>query len=311
MIRFFNNHSMTDKANYKKAQEFLDIENFIDYYIANIYSANADWPGNNNAFWRYKPDNVGYDDSAVWYQDGRFRWILKDMDWGFGLMINQTHNTLLHAMSENVGGGRGMGGGPGGGFSSAETTLMFRKLLENEEFRAKFINRFCDVMNTNYEMQTVINTINEMQASIAPAIPEQAIRFPSSVRNVSSWEASVERMRQFASERTGYIRGFLQSRFALSNIVPVTLKTDPSSGYVRINNTNITSGTRGVYDPSLWSGNYFSGTTQTLTAVPSKGSKFVRFVVTDTASNTVTEHHNSKIDIKLGSEGTIVEAVFE
>ena len=66
MIRFFNNHSLTDDANYKKAQEYLDIDNFVDYYIANIYSANADWPGNNNSFWRYKPDNGNYDDSAVW-----------------------------------------------------------------------------------------------------------------------------------------------------------------------------------------------------------------------------------------------------
>ena len=309
MLRFFNTHSMTDKVNYKKALEYLDVENFIDYYIANIYSANADWPGNNNSFWRYKPENGGYDDSAVWYQDGRFRWVLKDMDWGFGLMINQTHNTLLHAMNENAGGGRG--GGMGGGFSSPETTLMFRKLLENDEFRATFINRFCDVMNTNYETQTILSTIDKMQSFIEPVIPEQVARFQGSVRSVANWEASVERMRQFARERTGYVHGFMQHRFALSNLVRVALKTDADNGYIRINNTNITTGTRGVYDPSIWIGSYFAGTTQTLTAVPTKGSTFTKFVVTDVASGKITEHNNSTIDIKLGSAGTIVVAEFE
>jgi hypothetical protein len=85
MYSFFDSYSMTEDANYQKAQEYLDIDNLTDYYIANIYSANTDWPGNNNVLWRYKTDNGGYDSTAVWYQDGRFRWVMKDMDWGFGL----------------------------------------------------------------------------------------------------------------------------------------------------------------------------------------------------------------------------------
>jgi len=50
---------------------------------------------------------------------------------------------------------RGQGGG-NSGFTSAESTLMFRKLLENEEFLEKFMNRFCDVMNTNNDTDTVV-----------------------------------------------------------------------------------------------------------------------------------------------------------
>lgn len=315
MIRFFNNNSMTAGENYKKAQAYLDIDNIIDYFIANIYSANTDWPANNNVFWRYKTDNGGYDDSAAWYRDGRFRWVAYDMDWGFGLMASQTHNTLLHAMYENAGDGmffgRGGFGGGMGGFTSAESTLMFRKLLENNEFRGKFINRFCDVMNTNYETQTVIAAIDEMRTLIKPAISEQAIRFPGSVRNVNSWEASIETMRQFARERAGYMRGFLQGRFSLSYIAPLTLKTNADAGYIRINNTNIKSGTRGVHDPSSWSGGYFAGTVQTLTAVPSDGRTFVKFIVTDAASGTTTECDDGTIEITLRDGGNIVEAVFK
>jgi len=312
MRDFFDSSSLTSDENYKKAQEYLDIDNFIDYYITNIYSGNTDWPGNNNVFWRYKTDNGGYDSTAVWYMDGRFRWVIKDMDWGFGLQTTQSNNTLLHALNESSsssGEGRNQGGGMG--FTSAESTLFFSKLLENEEFKATFINRFCDIMNTNYDVDTVVAAIDAMKAEIEPAISEQANRYPSSVSSVSSWETSINKMIQFAQERTGYMQGFLQSRFSLSDIVNVTLNTDSGSGYIRINDTDITAGARGVTDASSWSGGYFAGTTQTFTAVVLDGHTFVKFIVTDTASGTVTEYTDSTINVTLGSGGTVVQAVFK
>jgi len=310
MIAFFNSNSMTDEVSYLKAQEYIDIDNLIDYYITNIYSGNTDWPANNNEFWRYKTDNGGYDDTAEWYMDGRFRWIIKDMDWGFGLMGQTSSDTLAHAMNESSSGEGGRGGG-NSGFTSAESTLMFRKLLENEEFLEKFINRFCDVMNTNYDTDTVVALINEMKTAIEPAIEEQSNRYPSSVSSVSSWESNVEKMIQFAQERTGYVQGFLQSRFSLSDIVTVTLNTDSGAGYIRINDTDITVDTRGISDASSWNGSYFGGTTQTFAAVALNGHTFVKFVVTDTASGTAAEYTDSTIEVALGSGGTVVQAIFE
>jgi len=310
MIAFFNSNSMTDGASYLKAQEYVDIDNLIDYYITNIYSGNTDWPANNNVFWRYKTDNGGYDDTAKWYMDGRFRWVIKDMDWGFGLMGQISSDTLAHAMNENSSGTGGRGGG-NRGFTSAESTLMFRKLLENEEFLEKFINRFCDVMNTNYDTDTVVALINEMKAAIEPAIEEQSNRYPSSVSSVSSWESNIEKMIQFAQERTGYVQDFLQSRFSLPDVVTVTLNTDSAAGYIRINDTDITVDTRGVSNASSWSGSYFGGTTQTFTAASLDGHTFVKFIVTDTANGMTAEYPDSIIEVTLGSGETVVQAIFE
>ena len=312
MINFFNNNSLSDAVNYKKAQEYFDVDNFIDYYIANIYSGNEDWPGNNNQFWRYKTDNGGYDAKAVWYMDGRFRWMMKDMDWGFGYFVQYNSNTLSHALNESSGGGmnRGMGGGMRG-FTSPESTLMFRKLVENTEFLTKFINRFCDVMNTNYEINTVIAKINEMKSAIEPAIPEQSNRYPLSVSSVGSWENNVKTMIEFAKRRTGYIQSYLANRFSLSEIVSVTLNTDSVKGYIRVNSTDITTGARGVADASSWSGGYFSGTTQTFTAVPLDGRQFEKFLVTDTASGASKEYLTDTINVTLGDGGITVWAVFQ
>lgn len=103
----------------------------------------------------------------------------------------------------------------------------------------------------------------------------------------------------------------MQSKFSLSDVVTVTLNIDSEAGYIRINDTDITTDTRGVSDASRWSGSYFAGTTQTITAVPMEGHAFVKFVVTDTASGTTTEYSDSNIEAILGSSGTVVQAVFE
>jgi len=83
------------------------------------------------------------------------------------------------------------------------------------------------------------------------------------------------------------------------------------TGNIRVNDTSITTGTRGVSDVSSWSGSYFVGTTQTFTAVPLDGYTFVKLIVTDAADGTSTEYTDSSIEVTFGSGGTVVQAVFE
>ena len=52
----------------KKVEKGLDIDNYIDYHIAQIYYSNTDWPGNNTKIWRSRNN------------DGQWRWILYDTD---------------------------------------------------------------------------------------------------------------------------------------------------------------------------------------------------------------------------------------
>lgn len=369
---FFENNSLKEAANYQKAQEYIDVDNFIDYQIANIYSGNTDWPANNNVFWRYKTDNGGYDAEAEWYKDGRYRWVLKDMDFGFGLMGQVSNDTLAHAMSEaegrgGFGGGAGRGngeknengaftlpegftppegfalptgmtlpaellpvdiagerqpggagapgegGGPGGGggFTNAKSTLIFRRLLENEDFFHQFINRFCDVMNTNYDPDYVTAQIEAYQARIATAMTEQVTRYPSAISSIETWESNIAKMTSFVQGRRPYVEGFLTEAFSLGNVVEVSLKTDSSAGYLSINDSPISNETKGVSDPSSWSGSYFSGTTQTLTATPTAGHTFVKWIVTDTATGSAKEYTDPSIQVTLGKAGTAIQALFQ
>jgi hypothetical protein len=69
------NQNLATLANYQALKSKLDLDNFADYYLLNIYSAMWDWPENNFAFARERstgPDSV-------------FRYLVWDAEGGFNI----------------------------------------------------------------------------------------------------------------------------------------------------------------------------------------------------------------------------------
>lgn len=60
MVTFFRTSPMTNSANYLAGMRRLDLTNFVDYLLVNIYGANGDWPGNN---WRAARERS---DKGIW-----------------------------------------------------------------------------------------------------------------------------------------------------------------------------------------------------------------------------------------------------
>ena len=101
----------------------------MDYKIAQIYFDNQD-AGGNIKYWRPQTPS------------GRWRWVLYDTDWGFGLHDEKAYNNNSLAFHTAT-------GGPA--WPNPEwSTFILRNLLKNEEFQNQFINRFCDAMNTSF-----------------------------------------------------------------------------------------------------------------------------------------------------------------
>lgn len=54
MITFLSIKNMAYVPNYEYIKSIVDIDEYIDYQVAQIYSANGDWPGSNVKLWREK-----------------------------------------------------------------------------------------------------------------------------------------------------------------------------------------------------------------------------------------------------------------
>ena len=277
LLSYISKNDLSDARHYEYIQTQMDVDNYIDYLITEIFAGNDDWPENNLYFWRKTTDKHAPDTS--YGQDGRWRWMLFDMDFGFGLsggVENHKLNTLELAQQPGWSG------------------FLFRSLLGNEEFRTEFINRFADHMNSTFKTERVISVIDQTQAVLRPEMEEFFIRWDSREDSLEKWEEEVGVMRMFAQKRPESVRQHIMDQFGLNGTAILIANTDQEKGYIQINSIDITPNLPGVENPSSWSGIYFKGVPLTITAVPRPGYRFSNWEG--------IEHEGLEITIELNED---------
>lgn len=197
MLDFLKSSDMTIKENYEHVQTLMDVDNFIDYNILQIYSNNSDWIDSNLKIWRYKNDTIDFDDDYTPYGlDGRWRWIVYDMDEAFNFSSGSTNrlNRILKSPPEII---------PPWG------NLIIKSLLKNEEFKEKFTRRFVFHYNSTYLPERVIPIIDSFETGIEAEIPRHAVKWGNKVikgdwvsfKNIDAWRANIQVMRDFTLDR--------------------------------------------------------------------------------------------------------------
>ena len=106
--------NLTIPQNYSAVERLLDIDNFIDYIMLNVYANTGDWPHNN---WRAARERVP---GAKW------RFLVWDAEWSFG-------NNGRSVTGNNLTSGPLAGG--------ADIAVFYRALQKNPEFRMRFADR--------------------------------------------------------------------------------------------------------------------------------------------------------------------------
>lgn len=189
LLDFLQKNDLSDPVNFAYVQSQMDVENFMDLQIAQIYFDNQD-AGGNIKFWRPQTPT------------GRWRWILYDMDYGFGL--NDDHAYRNNSLAFHT-----KPDGPNWP-NPPWSTFILRKLLENKEFERAFVNRFADRLNSDLSEHEVSRTIEKFYRRLLPEMPRHFARW-NLKRNV--WEDEVAELRIFALERPRYLRRFLEEKF--------------------------------------------------------------------------------------------------
>lgn len=241
---FFNMHSFIvngspQSDNYLPAvKNMLDVENFVDYFIAETYYGNADWVGdweNNIKLWRP--------------HGGKWRYIMWDVDWGMGLFHPATKNFLSIARNPN---------------HPNPHSEMFNSLLGNTEFRNYFVNRYADLINTIYQQDHVQAELYKMRDEVAPIMERHFNKFGGSL---IQWHSAIQSVLTFNQARMGNVRDQVQQMFALPSQVDVELDVQPA-GAGKIKISTVTP------DKLPWKGVYFNGVPVTITAMPNPGYTF-------------------------------------
>jgi hypothetical protein len=241
-LRFMQTADLAQPENYAFLQSQIDIDNFIDYHILQIYAANSDWPRRNVK--QFRPRTQG----------GRWSWILWDVDWSFGKwhrvwqssyefnMIDWLYNRDREKLERG--------------------SRPLRKLLENPDFRAAFLARTSDLLNTVLEPERVVSRIDRLANELRADIPYELASWP----HAGSWEDHVQYLREFAERRPDALRQNMVDGFGLAGTDALTFNAPATGrGSVAVN---------GLLVPEYWRGIYFRGTTVDITAVPQPGFRF-------------------------------------
>jgi hypothetical protein len=267
-IHYIQTHGAQDAAHYAWIGTRIDLDSFIDHQIANIFAANLDWPGNNVDLWRLR--TAAYLPGAPSGHDGRWRWMLKDMDVTFGLTTGGDwhHDTLAFAAAPD---------GPAWP-NPPRSTFLFRSLLENESFRQRFINRFADLLNSAFLPEETTAIITAAVAAIAPEIPEHINRWRAPAL-LSDWNGQTGLLVRFAAERPAVQWQQLREFFSLPGEYTLTVAVNNrQQGHVRVNTLHLQPGLAGFSaDSPSWTGRYFQNVPVTLHAIPAPGHRFVRW----------------------------------
>lgn len=243
LIDYVTNAIPTDAEFYDTVAAQMDIENFIAYEVLQIYIANTDWPERNIKFWK-TPGN-------------KWRWILYDTDFGFGLYQNSVlDNSIEYATASST---RGESNPPW-------ATLLLRKLIQNPQFQQQFISYFADQLNSRFTPENVATVITTLAEQIGTEIPLQSARWASG-RNFWNWQNEIDQLINYGNTRPEYMWLHLQDFFDLT--APTTLSIvglDTVAGSVLVNSV--------VVQEAIWSGDYFSEIPVTVTAVANPGYTF-------------------------------------
>ncbi len=152
LMNFIKLNDLAKQENYTYVSSRIDVPNYIDYNIAELFLANADWPGNNSMYWKSQASGT------------KWRWILHDMDGAF--FDAETDMFKLATDSTQT-------AWPNPSWS----TFLLRNMFLNYHFRRQFMCRAIELFESDFHPDTMIRKAIEFNELFLPEIEEHMARW--------------------------------------------------------------------------------------------------------------------------------------
>ena len=195
---FYAEHGHT-LAEYDK---WMDTMEFLNLMLVNLYYNNRDFPGNNIVMWRPRSE------------DGRWRWIMKDTDFGLGLYgVSASYNSIKWVYDPNY--------DPDTNWANQyDHTRLFRRLMDDADFKREFIDRAAIYMG---------DWLNERgtRAVWDPLYDAIKYEYPYHRELINKWwpkyDDELNNARSWIAQRTGYFYKYIADYYGLGSPLPLTI----------------------------------------------------------------------------------------
>ena len=246
-------------------EQWMDVSEYLNIMIMNLFYGNIDFPGNNIVFWR---PNKGDKDSGL---PKRWRFIAKDTDFGLGLYGRKPNYNTIEMLynpsydTEN-----------NWAFTEPATRLI-KHMLADPDILNLFIDKSCvymgDFMNASGTGEMIDKIKDEALEEFAAHrvkynggnINNQRTNITNKFNDAKKWLTGgytefdwTTHQNITYSSRTDYFYEYIRSHWNLGTAIPVTINlTDDNQPIENIPDEVLINGiklTRGVFDGKLFKG---------------------------------------------------------
>jgi hypothetical protein len=296
------------KAEY---EQWMDVSEYLDVMIMNLFYGNIDFPGNNIVFWRPNDDDTKSGLPKIW------RFIVKDTDFGLGLYDRKndfnTIDMLYHPEKHQ-----------GEAWANTEpATRLFRNMMEDPELRQMFIDKCCVYMGDFMNAKGTGEIIDIIKAEAMDEFVAHRAKYPTwsgNSRNeindkfemAKKWLAGYTESSWWGTttykSRPDNFLDFLSAQYNLGTAFPVTINKGVADvpEDVTVNGIKLSEG---VFDGKL-----FPNRQLTITATAPEGKTIAGWKVTTTptsGSKQTKNYEGSKLVLTPAScKSMSIEAIF-
>ena len=173
LLDWLEDADLSDSTNYAYVGGLIDIDNFIEYQILETFIANNDWPANNQRCWQ-----TGDSKWRFAFFDGDYALLQEDYD---------VFDNACYVMNDQW-------------HTGGRSTLLFRRLLENNDFKQRFQSRVDELCNNEFQYENVAPYLDEVMEAIRLEVPNQVDRY-AYPENLYMWEWGCSLVRDFLRSR--------------------------------------------------------------------------------------------------------------
>ena len=214
MMDWLQTADLTVDENYQTLCALIDVDCFIDYYCLELFIANNDWPANNMRCYQWR--------------DGKWRWIFYDGD---DALAKMDEDVIYYATTTD----------DLGWPTDSRSTLMFRKLLDNEQFENCFVDRFKQLLSSQFSYASTKPLFDAAAERVRAEVPQQGERF-NRPRRLRDWESAIAKNDDFLKHRVNNIRGRLGDLFYIDDTSLVFSDLYPNPAHYELQLTLVSEG---------------------------------------------------------------------
>ncbi len=235
LLEWIATHDLSDETHYAYVETQMEVRDFSDYAILQLYFG-------------FPPDRF----NAARPRTGGGRWF-----WLYGSFRDEW---TLGSDEESI-------LAPG----NDDLNRLLQGLLANPGYRATFIRRAADLLNTVLSPAAMEARVERLAAQVRPDIAYETARWPTP----ADWEDNVAALRDLVRRRPDSVRQQIVRALGLRGTAAITITVSPAgSGRVFVNGT------------PLWNGVYFLDSEVEAIAVPAPGYVFAGWEGAPAAAST-------------------------